>query len=434
MQTIFDLISAHSSSNDAFSVLSQLLKCSDFDLRLGKKIYLTWIDNVCRHQSLNMRNRSEMVDFAGSLSDDLIRLRLLNLAMDFAKRNSNLVFVESTIFNTLRDSIPLSATRITESDSATMKVLVELLKWLIKQLKTRSNLDISTHRDLIVFSLIKLGVCMHYYPNCEIQPTIVDLLYICDNPSKVRDIFGHSGAGDLWLLFRAFTAKRIPLPPDTCESPMSAASGSLNDFVATRTLSLFSLSRRYFPNRPRGGSEVSFFDMCILARVLIQIGSPQSDLRCVSKYVETNKLNKLEKMVVHFGIVGGLIVGREDEKAVEMIIASVRDPSCQMFTCKVLEYLSVQMMSYPTWSANRRGMIQSLFVTRLNATSNKEFVKQLILDNCPGSVKAFLGQSVAKATVGSDITPTEEQSDANIEQTSVELTDFLDSLKRRRLK
>lgn len=436
MRTIFELISANSSSNNAFSVLSELLKCPDFDSRLGKKIYLTWVDTVCRSQSLNMRNRSELVDFAGSLNDELMRHRLLNVAMDFAKRNSNLVFVESVIFITLRDSIPLSSTGVPDSDSSTMRLLIETLKWLIKQLITRSNLDITCHRDLILFGLLKLGFCLHYYPHCEIQSAIVDVLYICDNnPMKVRELFEKSGACDLWLLFRSITSKQIPLPANTNQSPMTARLGPIvTDYVATRSVSQLSLSRRHFPNRPRGGSEVSFFDMFILARVLVQIGPPQSEIRCVAKYVETNKLSKFEKMVVNIGIVGGLIVGIEDERPVEMVIEGIRDPVCQLFMSKVLEYLSVQMMSYPKWNSDRRSMIQSLFDQRLNATSNKEFVKQLILDNCPGSVKVFLGDSIAKLTVGSHIATTSEQPDANIEHTSVELTQFLESLKRRRLK
>ena len=431
MRTIFDLISSHEETGNALTLVSRLLRSSDFDSRLGKKIYLNWLETVSKTQGLSEHSRADLLELNTSMEDNLLRLRLLQLSIDVAKRNSNLVFVESIAFVTLRDFTPLLMRGPSESDYATMKALIELMTLWIHHVKVRQKQDVISHRDFLIFSLIKLAFCLHYYPDHQIQPLLVDLLYITGRPGEIHFLFNAAGAKDLWLLFRSLTLKTITLPAESHESHLDPPTPVVfYDFVASRAMNLISSTvARQFGTRARAGADASFFDLSLLYRTVTQI-EPASDLSLMARYIDKCALTPFESMVIYFGIVGRLIVGQEDEGAVQVLVNGVRNPDAQPLICKVLEYLSVQMMSYPRWSATRRGMIQSLFIRRLNVTPNKEFVKQLVLDNCPGAVKTFLGESIAKQALAA---PKETATSAPIPESNSQLTQLLESIKRRRI-
>jgi hypothetical protein len=169
----------------------------------------------------------------------------------------------------------------------------------------------------------------------------------------------------------------------------------------------------------------------MLYRTMTQIG-PACDLSGVAKYVERSSFTSFETMVIHYGIAGGLIAGQEIDGAVKLLITGIRNPDAQLLMYRVLEYMAVQMMSYPKWAESRRGMIQSIFIRTLNATPNKEFVKQLILDNCPGVVKTFLGESIAKQTFTAHAT-TKSVDIHDSSGSTEQLTKLLDAFKRRRI-
>jgi hypothetical protein len=435
MRTVFETITTNNVSKSSLDVLHELLSCSDFDSRAGQRVYLNWIERVSKEQAFGTIDSLSRAVYMSSLIDLIARRRFLDVCKDLAKRHSNFVFIEHACILFLRDFVPLSIEGADESDIVLVRILVDLMHLHTRHMKGRSSNELSNHRSFFVFGLLKLGFCLHYYPQIDIHSLMVEMLQISGDPGDVRTLFIESGMSDFWLMLVALTKKGLGLPPLPSDLLNNVSSLISEDMVPSQCIGMVPAHiARQLRNRTKSGSSVSFFDVFLLGRWLVVSGNLNA-LNSISSYVGRTKLTPFETMVIRSGIVGRLVVHPGDVQSVEAIIAGITDPQTQLFMYKALEYLCAQMTTFPKWAtADKRQQIQLAFMACLSRVSNKEFVKQLIIDNCPDGVRRFLGKSIEKSP---DMLATPKPSvpthPPSMPAESDQLTKLLDTLKRRRL-
>jgi hypothetical protein len=433
MSSVFEVVSAFSRHNDVMKTLLELFTSGDFNERLGKRIYVNFLDTVLKEGILNNLIASKESLLYTLLPNSISRLNSLALTRDLLNRDSNIQFSASIIQIICRDYIPMRST-----DEFDSKLLVELVTtWsLFTSRLNKQGTKLDDYRNVLSFVFMKLCFCIHYFPTIDIKSALVDTLYTTGDPDQVITVLESTMGSDFWTLIKGVIGRKFSFPSHTPGKYRPVYESFLYDCIASPAISqLSAITPRSFPFRSKSTIAMSFLDLALFVRGMVKL-SRADLLRAVPSIVsQTEKYTPFEMMVIRFAIAGPLVVGHASADVLDTIVSGILNPKTCQFFAKILEYISLQFMISKN-SSQKASLISKSFRDCIANRPGYQDIQTVIKTSCPPVVLKFLQLEQLQAKTQTPFHPLLQTSLTNsdgLNETSIELNRLLEAIKRRRI-
>lgn len=350
MSDVFDAISMFLGSRQGgqISALHSLLSASDFDNRLGKRAYVSWLERVSGDGSLYTLLLEAQEHLHPILQVVSKQNRMIDICRDSLHRKLNLSFVLKASEMMLRDCV--SSNEGPDSENLLNLILGNLKLWSHEHFgrgKDMRNAEIT-----VVPMIVRLCLLSAFFPRIDFIPTLSGLLSLnCGITSlcQLGPYIGH----DLVYLLKALMGNRMDF--DIIRGTQYGDPKFISRCISTRGVVRLGISETVDRKRPTGliaKVSVCAIDSLLCARLCV-LRKDYTGLDSIIGLILSQPTTAFTRMFFHYGIIGSVLFAENDPRLGErrtgnlnrFIVAAVAKglidrPS---FYMNLLEYLVLQL-------------------------------------------------------------------------------------------